>query len=140
MNKLKLCILTPALLLIINCGGGSENSSVAVTESPTINTPLPSNTEITTLLKDNPTSIVTAIKVFDNFALKISTIEVDMEGEFRFLKITDTRKKSLFLGQVGHQETINVPLNIVAESFPLTVEVFSELKTDETTSYEVTYD
>lgn len=140
MYKHKLFMLTPALLLIINCGGGSENSPVAVTRSPTINTPLPSNIEKTTLLKDNPTSIVTAIKVFDNFSIEISMIELDMEGEFRFLKIMDIHKKSLFLGQVVHQETINVPLNIAADSFPLTVEVFSELKTDATISYEVSYD
>jgi hypothetical protein len=140
MKKLKLFMLTPALLLIINCGGGSENSSVAVAESPTINTPLLTNPDKTPLLKDNPTSVVTAIKVFDNFSLEISMIEVDMEGEFRFLKIMDTHKQSLFLGQVVHQDTINVPLNIVAESFPLTVEVFSELKIDETISYEVIYD
>jgi len=66
--------------------------------------------------------------------------EVNMQGEYLFLKIIDKDKKALFLGQVVHHDNINIPLTIVADSFPLLVELYSESKEDKTMSYEVYYD
>jgi len=147
MNKIKLFMLPLAIPLLMNCGGGGgDNNSTAVptssTESTTVDTG--NNTEDTviktTLLKDNPISQVSAVKVFDNFAIDIDMSEINMQGELLFLKIVDKNKKALFLGQVIHHDNIKVPLNIIADSFPLVVELYSESKEDKTISYEVYYD
>ncbi|MGK0272626.1 MAG: hypothetical protein ACI88H_003299 [Cocleimonas sp.] len=141
MNILKLLLSSLALLLLMNCGGGGdEKNTEEVPESQTNEASLQSNDEKTTLLKDNPISTTTSVKVFDNYSLKVSMSEVNMEGDFRFLKIMDKQKNTLFLGQIDHRDNIKLPLNIVTESFPLTVEIFSELKVDETISYEVIYE
>jgi len=147
MNKIKLFMLPLAIPLLMNCGGGGgDNNSTAVatssTESTTVDTG--NNTEDTviktTLLKDNPISQVSAVKVFDNYAIVIDMSEINMQGELLFLKIVDKNKKALFLGQVIHHDNIKVPLNIIADSFPLVVELYSESKEDKTISYEVYYD
>jgi len=139
MNKLKLFMLTLALPLLMNCGGGGEkaNGDVAVTpvEDTTMNT---SNN--TTLFKDNTISDVTVVKVFDSYSINIDMTEIKMNGEYLFLKIIDKDKKALFLGQVVHQGNLKLPLTIVADSFPLLVELYSESKEDKTISYEVYYD
>jgi len=139
MNKLKLFMLTLALPLLMNCGGGGEkaNGDVAVTpvEDTTKNT---SNN--TTLFKDNTISDVTVVKVFDSYSINIDMTEIKMNGEYLFLKIIDKDKKALFLGQVVHQGNLKLPLTIVADSFPLLVELYSESKEDKTISYEVYYD
>jgi len=139
MNKLKLFMLTLALPLLMNCGGGGEkaNGDVAVTpvEDTTKNT---SNN--TTLFKDNTISDVTLVKVFDSYSINIDMTEIKMNGEYLFLKIIDKDKKALFLGQVVHQGNLKLPLTIVADSFPLLVELYSESKEDKTISYEVYYD
>jgi len=123
----------------MNCGGGGEkaNGNVAVTpvEDTTKNT---SNN--TTLFKDNTISDVTVVKVFDSYSINIDMTEIKMNGEYLFLKIIDKDKKALFLGQVVHQGNLKLPLTIVADSFPLLVELYSESKEDKTISYEVYYD
>jgi len=132
-------MLTLALPLLMNCGGGGEkaNGNVAVTpvEDTTKNT---SNN--TTLFKDNTISDVTVVKVFDSYSINIDMTEIKMNGEYLFLKIIDKDKKALFLGQVVHQGNLKLPLTIVADSFPLLVELYSESKEDKTISYEVYYD
>jgi len=132
-------MLTLALPLLMNCGGGGEkaNGDVAVTpvEDTTKNT---SNN--TTLFKDNTISDVTVVKVFDSYSINIDMTEIKMNGEYLFLKIIDKDKKALFLGQVVHQGNLKLPLTIVADSFPLLVELYSESKEDKTISYEVYYD
>jgi hypothetical protein len=83
---------------------------------------------------------VSTVKVFDNYSIDIDMTEINMQGDYLFLKITNKDKKALFLGQVVHHGNIKVPLTIVADSFPLIVEVYSESKEDKTISYEVYYD
>jgi hypothetical protein len=140
MNKLRLFILPLVLPLLINCGGGGdEDSSADVIETPSTQLPTENKSD-TTLLKDNPHSQVSTVKVFDNYSLNIDLTEISMEGEYLFLKIIDKHKKALFLGQVVLQDNIKVPLTIVADSFPLVVELYSESKNDKTISYEVYYD
>ena len=148
MNKLKLSILTLALPLLMNCGGGGgESSSTAIVITP----PVESATEETesatqetesdtTLLIDNPISKVSTVKVFDNYSIDIDMTEINMQGDYLFLKIINKDKKALFLGQVVHHDNIKVPLTIVGDSFPLVVEFYSESKEDKTISYEVYYD
>jgi len=147
MNKIKLFMLPLAIPLLMNCGGGGgNNNSTAVATSSTETTTVDTgnNTEDTviktTFLKDNPISQVSAVKVFDNYAIDIDMSEINMQGELLFLKIVDKNKKALFLGQVIHHDNIKVPLNIIADSFPLVVELYSESKEDKTISYEVYYD
>ncbi len=139
MNKLKLFMLPLALPLLMNCGGGGGESTsddivapIEVTTGDTANK--------TTLLKDNPISEVTSVKVFDNYSINIDMTEIKMQGEYLFLKVVDKDKKALFLGQVVHHDNIKLPLTIVADSFPLLVELYSESKEDKTISYEVYYD
>ncbi len=139
MNKLKLFILPLAFPLLMNCGGGGENTSSDVAVHP-IDYATEDIDNNTTLLKDNPISEVTSVKVFDNYSIDIDMTEVNMQGEYLFLKIIDKHKKALFLGQVVHHDNINLPLTIVADSFPLLVELYSESKEDKTISYEVYYD
>jgi len=83
---------------------------------------------------------VTLVKVFDSYSINIDMTEIKMNGEYLFLKIIDKDKKALFLGQVVHQGNLKLPLTIVADSFPLLVELYSESKEDKTISYEVYYD
>ena len=111
------------------------NTTTLIKDNPTEDT---GNT--TTLLKDNPISQVTSVKVFDNYSIDIDMTEINMQGEFLFLKIVDQHTKPLFLGQIVHHDNIKIPLTIVADSFPLVVELYSELKEDKTISYEVYYD
>ncbi|PCI57906.1 MAG: hypothetical protein COB45_02480 [Gammaproteobacteria bacterium] len=138
MNKFKLFMLPLALPLLMNCGG-SENTSgdVGVTSIEDITEGTGNNT---TLFKDNPISEVTSVKVFDNYLIDIDMTEINMQGEYLFLKIIDKHKKALFLGQVVNHDNIKLPLTIVADSFPLLVELYSESKEDKTISYEVYYD
>jgi hypothetical protein len=131
-------MLSLALPLLINCGGG-EDSSADVIEPPSTQIPT-ENTSNTTLLKDNPHSQVSTVKVFDNYSINIDMTEINMQGEYLFLKIIDKHKKALFLGQIILHDNIKVPLTIVADSFPLVVELYSESKEDKTISYEVYYD
>ena len=138
MNKLKLFILTFALPLLINCGGG-ENASDDVVVTP-IEVPIEDIGNHTTLFKDNPISQATLVKVFDNYSIDIDMTEIKIQGEYLFLKIIDKDKKALFLGQVVHHAHLKLPLTIVADSFPLLVELYSESKEDKTISYEVYYD
>jgi len=140
-------MLPLAIPLLMNCGGGGgNNNSTAVATSSTETTTVDTgnNTEDTviktTFLKDNPISQVSAVKVFDNYAIDIDMSEINMQGELLFLKIVDKNKKALFLGQIIHHDNIKVPLNIIAASFPLVVELYSESKEDKTISYEVYYD
>lgn len=138
-------MLISALPLLINCGGGGGGESSPATVSP----PVESATEETetatqeadtTLLIDNPIPQMSTVKVFDNYSIDIDMTEINMQGDYLFLKITNKDKKALFLGQVVHDGNIKVPLTIVADSFPLLVEMYSESKEDKTISYEVYYD
>jgi hypothetical protein len=148
MNKLKLFMLISALPLLINCGGGGGGeSSTATVVTPSVEN-VTEETESdtqetetdTTLLIDNPIPQVSTVKVFDNYSIDIDMTEINMQGDYLFLKITNKDKKALFLGQVVHHGNIKVPLTIVADSFPLIVEMYSESKEDKTISYEVYYD
>jgi hypothetical protein len=138
MNKLNVLMLTLALPLLINCGGGGDSSTAAVT--PQIETSTEETGSKTTLLKDNPISQASTVKIFDNYSIDIDMTEINMQGEYLFLKITNKEKNSLFLGQVDPLNNIKVPLTVVADSFPLMVELYSESKEDKTISYEVYYD
>jgi len=141
MTKLTLFMLPLALPLLMNCGGGGdENSNADAVVTPPIESVTEDRGNTTTLLKDNPNSQVILVKVFDNYSIDIDMTEIKMQGEFLFLKIIDQHKKPLFLGQVLHHNSIKIPLAIVADSFPLIVEFYSELKDDKTISYEVYYD
>jgi len=156
MNQLKLFMLPLALPLLMNCGGGGdENSNADAVVTPPIenatedtgnsttlikDNPTEDTGNTTTLLKDNPNTQVTSVKVFDNYSIDIDMTEINMQGEFLFLKIVDQHTKPLFLGQIVQQDSIRIPLTIVADSFPLVVELYSELKEDSTISYEVYYD
>ena len=137
-------MLPLALPLLLNCGAGDggDNSSADVdaVETPPIENITEDTAHHTTLLKDNPNSQVSSVKIFDNYSIDIDMKEINMQGEFLFLKIIDKHKKALFLGQVVHHDNIKVPLTIVADSFPLVVELHSESKEDKTISYEVYYD
>ena len=139
MNKLKLFMLPLALPLLMNCGGGGESTSGDVVVPPIQDTTEDTGNN-TTLFKDNSISEVTAVKVFDNYLIEIDMTEINMQGEYLFLKIIDKDKKALFLGQVVHHNNIKLPLTVVADSFPLLVELYSESKEDKTISYEVYYD
>ena len=142
MNKLKLSILTLALPLLMNCGGGGggESSSTATVVTPPVESATQETESDTTLLIDNPISKVSTVKVFDNYSIDIDMTEINMQGDYLFLKIINKDKKALFLGQVVHHDNIKVPLTIVGDSFPLVVEFYSESKEDKTISYEVYYD
>jgi len=139
MNKLKLFILTLTLPLLMNCGGGGEKASGGGVVTP-VEDPIEDTSNNTTLFKDNTISDVTLVKVFDSYSINIDMTEIKMNGEYLFLKIIDKDKKALFLGQVVHRDHLRLPLTIVAESFPLVVELYSESKEDKTISYEVYYD
>ncbi len=138
MNKLKLFMLPLVLPLLLNCGGGGGGDKASVEPPKEIPTEGTGNT--TTLFKDNPNSQEAAVKIFDNYSINIDMTDIHMQGEFLFLKITDKHKKSLFLGQIVHQDSIKVPITIVADSLPLIVELYSESKADQTISYEVYYE
>ena len=137
-------MLPLALPLLLNCGAGdggdNSNADVEAAEIPPIENITEDTAHHTTLLKDNPNSQVSSVKIFDNYSIDIDMKEINMQGEFLFLKIIDKHKKALFLGQVVHHDNIKVPLTIVADSFPLVVELYSESKEDKTISYEVYYD
>jgi hypothetical protein len=138
MNRFKLFTLALALPLLINCGGDEDSSANVIEEPPAL---IPTeNTGKTTLLKDNPHSQGSPVKVFDNYSINIDMTEINMQGEYLFLKIIDKHKKALFLGQIVLHDNIKVPLTIVVDSFPLVVELYSESKEDKTISYEVYYD
>ena len=138
MNRFKLFTLALALPLLINCGGDEDSSANVIEEPPAL---IPTeNTGKTTLLKDNPPSQGSPVKVFDNYSINIDMTEINMQGEYLFLKIIDKHKKALFLGQIVLHDNIKVPLTIVVDSFPLVVELYSESKEDKTISYEVYYD
>jgi len=134
-------MLPLAFSLLMNCGGGGGEST---STSGDVVTPLDKTTEdtgnSTTLFKDNQVPEVTAIKVFDNYLIEIDMTKIKMQGEYLFLKVIDKDKKALFLGQVVHHDNIKLPFTIVADSFPLLVELYSESKEDQTISYEVYYD
>ncbi|MFB1036285.1 MAG: hypothetical protein QMC38_13150 [Sinobacterium sp.] len=137
MNKLNMFVITLAVIFLTNCGGGSTDKPISVdSQAPQIL----STDSNTTLLSGNPKADVSSVKVFDSFPLKINLGQVAMEGEFRFLKIIDQHKKMLFLGQVKPVDIISIPLNVVSESFPLIVEIFSESEKDTTINYEVNYE
>jgi len=137
MNKFKLFTLSLALPLLLNCGGGGGGGSDV---EPPKEIPTEDTGNTTTLFKDNPNSDSSSVKVFDNYSIDIDLKEINMQGNYLFLKITDKDKKALFLGQIVHQDSIRIPLTILADSLPLVVELYSESKEDKTISYEVYYD
>lgn len=140
MNKLKLFLLILAVPLLMNCGGGGDDSNAVTVVTPPIENTTEDTGSNTTLLKDNPLSQMSTVKVFDNYSIDIDMTDINMQGEYLFLKITDKDKEALFLGQVVPDDKIKVPLTLVADSFPLLVELYSELEEDKTISYEVYYD
>ncbi len=137
MNKFKLFTLSLALPLLLNCGGGGGGGSNV---EPPKEIPTEDTGNTTTLFKDNPNSDSSSVKVFDNYSIDIDLKEINMQGNYLFLKITDKDKKALFLGQIVRQDSIRIPLTILADSLPLVVELYSESKEDKTISYEVYYD
>lgn len=133
-------MLPSTLTLLLDCGGGSEKNTVdkpTTIEIQNISLDIDNHSS---LLKHNPSPKGASVKFLDNFLLEIVMTDINMQGDFRFLKIMDKAKSSLFLGQANRSNNIKVPHNIFIQSFVLTVDFFSELNKDKTISYEVNYD
>jgi len=62
------------------------------------------------------------------------------DGALRFVKIQSALMQTLFLGQWSANADFALPLHVELAAFPLVVEVFSELPSDNTVYWEVAYD
>ncbi len=133
---------TISIFLLVGCGGGggSSNAPGDVTIPEELTPPEGDPKALSTRLADNPSTEESTVIVYEGFKLNVDIDSIEKQGEFRFLKVLDQNGKTLFLGQVTEMGKLTIPLHITAESFPLGVQVFSELLSDETTKMEVGYD
>jgi len=113
-----------------------DNSEEIVSDSASAETVADDSTR----LSDHTLDEKTLLNMFQQFTLTVDLNQADMQGDFRFLKISDQLQNTLFLGQVALSGSVELPIDVSKNAFPINVEIFSELATDVAISYEVSYE